>query len=210
MAGPRARRLGEAGRDERAAAPGAAVGADRELGPERLGRLERQLGPVARLRVGEPWLERLERFLVARVAQQHRPEALQLLAAEVVLAALQHGDAHLAPERARRGGHVLREQLLLQRLGRGRDDDALTGLERRDQIGEALPRAGARLGHEVLAGRERPLDSRRERSLLRPGLVAGKRRGQRAGRAEGIIHGCTGYASERLFPSAAPRLPKAQ
>ena len=54
-----ARRLGEAGRDERAAAAGAAVAADGELGPERLRRLELQLGPVARLGLVEPALHRL-------------------------------------------------------------------------------------------------------------------------------------------------------
>ena len=59
LGGPGPRRLGEAGREERAAAAGAAVGADRELGPERLGRLERQLGAVARLGLRDPRLQRL-------------------------------------------------------------------------------------------------------------------------------------------------------
>ena len=184
-------------------APGAAVGSDRELGPERLRRLERELGAVARLGLAEPRLERLERLLVARVAQEHRPEALQLLAADVVLAALEHGDAHLAAERARRGRHLLREQLLLQRLRRRRDDDPLPGLERREQVAEALAGARAGLRDEVLARRERALDRRRERSLLRPRLEAGKRGGQGAGRAECVVHGREAYASERLFPFVA-------
>ena len=133
-----ARALGEAAREERAAAAGATVGADRELGPERLRRLDLELGAVAGLGLGEPGLQRLERLLVARVAKQHRAEALELLAADIVLAALEHRDPDLAPERARRRGHVLGEQLLLERLRRGRDDDALPRLERRQQVGEAL------------------------------------------------------------------------
>jgi hypothetical protein len=183
------RGLGEAGAVERAAAPGAAVGADGELRPERIRRLDRQLGPVAGLRPGEPGLERLERLLVARVAEEHRPEALQLLAADVVLASLQDRHAYLAPERARRGGHLLRQELLLERLRRGRDDDALTRLERRDQVREALPRPGAGLREEVLARRERMLDRDGERGLLGPRLVGGERGGERAARPEDVLHG---------------------
>ena len=93
------RSLREARREQRAAAAGAAVGADGELGPQCVRRLERQLGAVAGLGLGEPRLQRLERLLVARVAEQHRPEASKLLAAHVVLPALEHDDVDLAPER---------------------------------------------------------------------------------------------------------------
>ena len=167
--------LGEARRDERAAAARAAVGPDRELGPERLGRLERELGPVAGLGRVEPALHRLPGALVAAVGEQDRLEALQLPAAEVVRAPLQHLDAHVAPERGRCDRDVLREQLLLERLRRGGDDDAAPRLERRHEVREALADAGAGLGDEVLAGRERVLDAGGERSLLGPRLEVGKR-----------------------------------
>ena len=201
----RARGLGEAGAEERALPPRAAVGPDGELGPERLGRLDGELRAIAGLGLREPRLERLEGLLVARIAQQHRAEALQLLAAEVVLAPLEHGDAHLPPERARRGRHLVGEQLLLQRLRRRRDDDALPRLERRDQVAEALARARSRLGDQVLARRERLLDGPRERGLLGPRLEAGKRGGERAGRAECVAHSPRGYASERMFSRPAAR-----
>ena len=188
LAGARLRRLCEARREERAAAAGAAVGADGNLGPERLGRFDLELGAVARLGRGKPRLDRLVRFLVTRVAKQHRAEALELLAADVVRAALEHRDPHLAPERARRRRHLAGEQLLLERLRRGRDDDALPRLERGQQVGEALPRAGAGFGDEVLARRERELDRSRKRSLLRPGLEARERGGEGTAGTKRVVH----------------------
>ena len=113
---------------------------------------------------------------------------MQVLAAEVVLAALQHRDPHLAPERGRGGRDVVREQLLLERLRRRRDDDALPGLERRDQVREALPHAGPGLREQVPPGRERMLDRGRERSLLGPRLVAGQGRFEAAARGEEAVH----------------------
>ena len=100
--GPLAGRLGEARRDERAAPAGAAVGADGELGPEGLGRLERELGAVAGLGRVEPALHRLPGAGVAAVGEQEGLEALELAAAEVVRASLQHLDAHVAPDRRAR------------------------------------------------------------------------------------------------------------
>ena len=67
-------------------------------------------------------------------------------------------------------GTSFAEQLFLQRLRRGRDDDPLPRLERRDEVGEALADAGAGLGDEVLADRERVLDgARRARPARRRG-----------------------------------------
>ena len=109
LACPCAGGLGEAGRDEGTAAAGAAVGTDGELGPQRIGGLQRQLGAVAGLGRGEPRLQRLVGRLVARVAQQHRAEAVELLAAEVVLASLEHGDAELPAERTCRSGYLVGE-----------------------------------------------------------------------------------------------------
>ena len=65
-------------RDEGAARPGAAVGADRELAPERLGRLELQLGPVARLGLVEPRHQPPRAAGSSFRRQQERAETLQL------------------------------------------------------------------------------------------------------------------------------------
>ena len=186
--GPLAGVLGEARGDERAAAARAAVGPDRELGPEGLGRLERELGAVAGLGRVEPALHRLPGAGVAAVGEQERLEALQLAAAQVVRAALQHLDADVASDRGCGDRDVLREQLLLERLGRGGDDHAAPRLERRDEIGEALADAGARLGDEMLAGRERVLDAGCERGLLAPRLVLGERMRERPAGAEDVLH----------------------
>ena len=134
-------------------------------------------------------------------AHQERLEALQLAAADVVLAALQHRYRQLTAERPRCDRHVLVKELLLQRLGRGRDDHALSGLERRQQVGKALPDAGAGLGDEVLPGRECPFDGTRR---ARPARAAAR---TRAGRGRARHRGrrppsspAPGYAIERMFP----------
>ena len=196
--------LGKAARKERAAAARAPVGADGELGPEGFRRLERELGAVSGLRLRDPGPERLVGLLVARVAQEHRPEALELAAAEVVLAALENGDRDLAPERASSGGHVLGEELFLQCLRRGRDDDRAARGERRKEVGEALARPGAGLGDQMLSARERLGHCRRQRSLLGPGLEAGKGCRKSAAGGEDIAHACKGTGSERLFPPNPP------
>ena len=159
LAGALARRLGEARRDERAAAARAAVGADGELGPERLGRLELELGPVAGLGLVEPALHRLP----GAARRGRRPAGTAGSPAAgggrgSSARPFSTATVHLAPERRRGDRHVLREQLLLERLRRRRDDDAPPRLERRHQVREALPDPGARLGDEVLARRERVLD----------------------------------------------------
>ncbi len=181
--------LREAGRDEGTAAAGAAVGADRELGPERLRRLEGELGSVAGLGLVEPGLEGVPARLVAGIAQQHRPEARELLAAHVVLPALQHGDRDLPAERQRRSRDVLGQQLALERLGRRGDNHPPAGLERRQQIRQAL--AGARPGlcDEMLPRGKRGFDGGGERGLLGPGLEAGKGRGERSARGKRVVHG---------------------
>ena len=195
--------LGEARGDERAAAPAAAVAADGELGPQRLRRLDLELGAVARLGLVEPALHRLPRAPVAALGEQEGLEPVQLPAAEVVLAPLEDGDGDLAPEGRRGDRHVLLEQLLLERLRRGRDDDAEPRLERGHEVGEALADARPGLGDEVLAGQERPLDRGRERRLLWPRLVLGQGARERAAGAEQILHRCAqAYGSERTFPPA--------
>jgi hypothetical protein len=116
-------------------------------------------------------------------------DAVEALAAEVVLAALEDGNVDLTPQRTGGRGHVLRQQLLLESFRGRSDDDALARGERGDEVREALPRTRARLRQEVLAALERGGDGLREGSLTRPGLVAGKGRRQTAGRTEVLLHG---------------------
>ena len=151
-------------------------------------RLELQLGSVAGLGLVEPALHRLPGARVTPLGHQERLEALQLPAADVVLAPLEHRDGQLAAERAGGDRHVLVQELLLQRLRRRRDDDALTRLERRQEVREALPDARARLGDEVLTRREGVFDRARQRGLLRPRLVLGQGALERATGAEDLLH----------------------
>ena len=186
LRGSAARRLREARGNEGAAAAGAAVGADGELSPQRSRRLDLELGAVAGLRRVEPALHRLPRRAVVPAGEQERLKALQLPPAEVVRAPLEDARVDLAADRRRRDRNVLAEELLLERLRRGRDDDALSRLERRDQVGEALADARSGLGDEMLAGQEGVLDRSGERRLLRARLVLGQRALERAAGAEDV------------------------
>jgi hypothetical protein len=117
--------LSKTGRDERAAAAGAPVGSDGEFRPEHFRRLELELCAVAGLGLVEPALHRLPRLPVSALGNEERLEAVQLPAAQVVLPALQDDDVDLTADRGRCDRNIFREQLLLQRLGRGCDDNAL-------------------------------------------------------------------------------------
>ena len=75
-------------------------------------------------------------------------------------------------------GTSLVKQLLLERLRRRRDDDALARGERRDQVGEALARARAGLREQVLARGERVGDGGRQLGLLGTRLEAVENGGQ--------------------------------
>ena len=114
---------------------------------------------------------------------------MQLPTAEVVLASLHDGDLDLPAERSRRDRYILAEQLLLQRLRGGGDDDPLSGLERRQQIREALADARPGLGDEVPAAGERHLDRVGERRLLGARLELGQGAGKRAAGTEVLVHG---------------------
>ena len=158
-----------------AAAAEAAVGADGDLRPDRLRRLDLELGAIARLGLVDPAPHGVEGGSVLCPREElsaEQAEPLQGMAAQVVLTALQHGDLHLPAESLRRSRNVLAEQLFLEGLRRGRDDDPPAGVERGDQVRQALARARAGLGEQVLPGSERSLDLGRESGLLRAGLVA--------------------------------------
>ncbi len=199
LSGAIARSLGEASPDERAAPARAPVAADCKLGPQALRRLDLELCAVARLGRVEPWLHRLPRASVASLGEQERLEPLQLATAEVVLAPLDDGDVEIASKRGRRNRHVVTEQLFLQRLRRRCHDDPQPRLERRQQVGEALPDAGPGFGDEVPACGERSLHGVCQGGLLGPRLEAGQDLRERAADAEVIGHGRSAYASERMF-----------
>ena len=193
LAGLLACRLGEAARHARAAPAEAAVGADGQLRPQRRGRLLLQLGAIAGPRRLDPRQQALVGGLVAEQPDARELDRLDPPAAEVVLPALEHRDPHLPPERRRGEGHVLRQKLFLQRLGRGRHDDPAARVESGKEVAEALPGPRAGLREQVLLGGERASDGLRERELLRPVLVLGDDRRQ----AAECVH------ADRLFRASA-------
>ena len=184
--------------------PDAAVGADGELRPERVRRLELELGAVAGLGLVEPGC-------IASQARPSRPsgsserlEALQLAAAEVVLAALERPRPCTSrPSAARRERHV---------LARAAAPAAPSSRSRRRraartrapaQVREALPDARPRLGDEVLArARAHASTAAASAACSRPRLEVGQRARERAAGAEDVVHRRAAYASERMFPLA--------
>ena len=184
--------LGEAGADERAATSEAALRADRELAPEGVGRLERKLRAIAGLRRLDPFPQLLEGTTVLRALEERSAEQLEAvhaLPAEVVLPALENSDVDLAAEGGGGQRHVLRQQLLLQRLRRRRDHDAEPRLQRRDEVRKALPRSRARLGEQMLAAGERPGDSSSKLLLLGPRLVTVEDGREPPSRTKYVRHG---------------------
>ena len=83
--------------------------------------------------------------------------AYELVAAEIVGAALHVADAQVAEKRFEKG-NVAEVELVLERLGAGGDDDALAGAQGGQQIGEGFAGAGAGFDDEVAAFGERAFD----------------------------------------------------
>ena len=160
-----------------------------------------QLGAVAGGRGGEPHGDAGEDAgvgLPAGVVQRHVPAPW----AEVVAPALQL--RYLHPARRRKGREsrfffgraqgleeqrdVLRHDLLLQVDGVGGNDDAAVLLqreaERGQEVGQRLPGAGARLGHEVLLLVEGLGDGPHHRHLLGAVLEAAEDAGEGACRTK--------------------------
>jgi hypothetical protein len=182
--------FGEARADVRAPPSGAAVGPDRELGPEARAGLEGKLGAVARRGRLDPGAQALVPVGVLGAPKKAAKlvDPVQAFAAKVVLAPLDDGHANIAAEGRGGGRYVLRQQLLLERL-RGRSDhDALAGGKRREQVREAFPGAGAGLGEQRLAGLEGLRNGLGQGSLLGPGLEPGERGRQAAGGTEELLH----------------------
>ena len=166
----------------------AAVGARIELGPEMavLGQL-RQLRAIAGLGGLLPVADDAE---VVDLFQpiQHRlvGEVVKLLAAEIIAAPLHVADAQLAQVLLQEGD-VLEEELLLQGLGAGRDDDALAGADDRQQIGQRFAGAGPGFDDQVAPLLQRLLDRFGHLQLSAAKFVRGMSARQHSARSEELV-----------------------
>ena len=132
---------------------GAELAAGVHLGPGRGGFRERlDLGPVTGFGVLFPLADDLEIGNLFEPGEDRLPlGVVDLLAAGVVGPALHVGDAQLVGEVLLQERNVFEEQLFLQVLGAGGDDDALAGENGGDQIGERFTGARAGFDQQVLA-----------------------------------------------------------
>ena len=112
----------------------------------------------------------------------------ELVQAEVVRAPLHVGRGERDAERLAQRRNVLEEDLFLEVLGAGRDEDALAAQDRRNEIRERLAGAGAGLREEDPAFLEYRRDGRRHLDLTGASLEVGHGRGpaRRRGRARKI------------------------
>ena len=161
---------------ELALATKARVAGGGEIAPggELVGQVD--LAPVAGLGRTQPALDaRPEGRLVADRKGRGACEGLAPLQAVVVGAPLEVGGVDLEPGLLSQDRQVLPPDLLLEVLGRGRDDDPPAGEDRGHQVGERLPGAGPGLGDEVAVPLECPLHRAGHRQLVLTVLVAGER-----------------------------------
>ena len=113
-------------------------------------------------------------------------QGVELVPAEIVGAALHIADAQRAEQRLEEGD-VLEEELLLQVLGSGRDDDAAARAQGGEQIGEGLAGAGPGLDDQVAVFVEGALDGLCHLQLPAAELVGQLRTRQHAARSEKVI-----------------------
>ena len=148
-----------------------------------------ELGAIAGLRRERPPLEPRERD-AARAASSGGSQLLEAPLAEVVREPLHErrfeGDPvrreHLGDER-----QILGEDLLLQGLGRSRDDDLLAAQDGRDEVRQRLARTGPCLDEEGAVARERRLHRLGHRHLRRALFVAVERAAERRARTENVV-----------------------
>ena len=113
----------------------------------------------------------------------------ELVAAEVVGAALHVADAQVAQQRFEKR-NVAEVELVLQRLGAGGDDDALAGAQGGQQIGQGFAGAGAGFDDQVAAFGERAFDGLGHFQLAGAVFVGQRRlRQDAAGRKELVQRG---------------------
>ena len=147
---------------------GPVAGLVRPRPPQDLHDLASEAPELGRVRVGQ--VELL--FALALL------DLLALLEAEVVGPALEHGEAERPAEVGGQEREVLARQLVLQGLG-GRGDDARDPREHAgDEVGERLPRAGARLHHQVLLALDGAGDGMGHLQLTGPVLSTARQRGR--------------------------------
>jgi hypothetical protein len=160
------------------------VGGRRDLVPE--GEVLRQileLGAVAGFGALRPLADDRQKDVVRgeRVLGALR-QPIELVQAEVVGAPLHVGGGERDAERVAQRRDVLEVNLFLEVLGAGGDEHPFAAEDRRDEIGERLSGAGARLREEDSAVGEHLRHGRGHLDLSGTGLEVGHGAGQRAAR----------------------------
>ena len=170
---------------DEAAVPGAAflsqagIGAGVDLVPERAGfRKRRQFGPVAGVRDFFPGGDGAVVLDLLQTAQHGLVgEVVELFAAQIVVASFHVTHVELAfsggKERPFEKRDIFMEELLLQILGSGGNDDALAGPNDGHQVGQRLARSGAGFDDQVALLFQCLLDRLRHLQLSPAKLVGG-------------------------------------
>src|SRR6185503_12361945 len=124
------------------------------------------------------------RGVLARFQPALGARLFQAVQAHVVGAALQQRRHRARRERLSHRGQIAVEELVLQRLGAGGDDDLAARKQRRDEIGEGFPGTGAGFDREHAAGPDGFEDRLRHLDLLLARVVVLHLRGKRTVRRE--------------------------
>src|SRR5438067_11208471 len=107
-----------------------------------------------------------------------------MIVADVVRPSFEKRDRDRHLERVAHEGKVAVEELILERLRSGGDDDFAAGEKRRDEIGEGLAGPRPRFSDELAALIDGPGDRFGHRELLRPQPIRGQLACKRTFRAE--------------------------
>ena len=118
-------------------------------------------------------------------------QVVELLAAQIVVASLHVADFELAfavgKKRLLEKRDIFMEELFLQILGSGRNDDALAGANDRHQVGQRLARAGAGFDDQVTLFFQRLLDGLRHLQLSAAKFVGGMSARKHSARREELV-----------------------
>ena len=113
------------------------------------------------------------------------------MAAQVVGAALHVAHAQIADQGFKKG-NVAEEELVLERLGTGGDNHALTGAQSGEQISQSLAGSGAGFDDEMATLGESALHGLRHFKLTRPVFVGQRRTRKNAARGKEFEQGGQG------------------